>query len=108
MIFDLKSYRDLGHYSLGTEHEKFDTKSISIYLNYKKVRIRKVEDLFPFIWNSAGMSSRFCGKEHHSYTKTGPWWDGMNTRSANYYNGEMFKQMEQIRRDNAVHKKNKK
>lgn len=108
MIFDLKSYRDLGHFSLGTSLKKFDTKSISIYLNDKKVRIKKVEDLFPFLWNSPGMSSRFCGEECHSYNKTGPWWDCMNTKSANYYNGEMFKQMEQIRRDNAVHKKNKK
>jgi hypothetical protein len=108
MIFDLKSYSDLGHFSLGTSLEKFDTKSITIYLNRKKVRIKKVEDLFPFLWNSPGMSSRFCCKEHHLYNKIGPWWDDITLPGVNYYNDEMFKQMEQIRRDNAVHKKNKK
>lgn len=58
MIFTLKAYRDLGRCSYGTLRETFDTDTDEIYLNSSKIEVRKIEDLFPFLWQSPGISGR--------------------------------------------------
>lgn len=58
MIFTLKAYRDLGQCSYGTLREMFDTEKDEIYLNSRKIEVRKIEDLFPFLWQSPGISGR--------------------------------------------------
>ena len=56
MIITLKAFRDLGRCSYGTLRETFDTERDVIYDNDKKVEITKVEDLFPYLWQAAGIS----------------------------------------------------
>jgi hypothetical protein len=64
MIFTLRHYNDLGRCSYGTLKEKFDTEKDEIYLNEEKVQINSIEDLFPFLWQSPGIS--FSNKEGKS------------------------------------------
>ena len=56
MIITLKAFRDLGRCSYGTLREVFDTEKDVIYDNDKKVEVTCVEDLFPYLWQSAGIS----------------------------------------------------
>lgn len=54
MIFTLKAYHDLGRCSYGTLKETFDTEKDKIIFKEKEVKINKIEDLFPFLWQSPG------------------------------------------------------
>ena len=54
MIFTLNAYRDLGRCSYGTLKETFDTEKDKIIFKGKQVEINKIEDLFPFLWQSPG------------------------------------------------------
>jgi flagellar motility protein MotE (MotC chaperone) len=56
MIFTLKSYNDLGRCSFGTLRDIFDTEKETIYDNDVVVKIEKIEDLFPYLWQSAGVA----------------------------------------------------
>ena len=58
MIFTLKHYNDLGRCSFGTLRETVDTEKDEIYLGDKKVEIKNIEDLFPFLWQSPGCWTR--------------------------------------------------
>ena len=58
MIFSLKHYNDLGRCSFGTLRETVDTEKDEIYLGDKKVEIKNIEDLFPFLWQSPGCWTR--------------------------------------------------
>lgn len=60
MIFTLKAYKDLGQCSYGTLREAFDTEKDTIYLNDDKIEVSKIEDLFPFLWQSPGISGHSC------------------------------------------------
>lgn len=81
MIFTLKNYNDLGRCSYGTLMESFDTEKDEIFVNGKKVEIRSVSDLFPYLWQSAGSCIHCDGKSsayfyshgthwHHDYDKS--------------------------------------
>lgn len=50
MVFDLRSFNDLGKCSFGTMLSYFDTEKDEIYLNDDKIEITKIEDLFPYLW----------------------------------------------------------
>ena len=58
MIFTLKHYNDLGRCSFGTLRDTVDTEKDEIYLGDKKVEIKNIEDLFPFLWQSPGCWTR--------------------------------------------------
>ena len=54
MKFTLNSYRDCGRCSFGTLREWYDTEKEKILLKGIEVSIEKIEDLFPFLWQSPG------------------------------------------------------
>jgi hypothetical protein len=74
MIFTLKSYNDLGRCSYATLKETFDTEKDEILLNGNKVEIKKIEDLFPFLWTSAGIAVHTEGKSRSQFFSTGTHW----------------------------------
>jgi len=77
MKFDLRAYRDLGKCSTGTLLDFWDTDKDKIFLSGKEVEIKKVEDLFPFLWRSAGCStgSNDGFQQYFFETPIGYWWD---------------------------------
>lgn len=74
MIFTLKNYSDLGRCSYGTLRDFVDTEMDEIYLNGKKVDIKTVEDLFPFLWQNPGVGGHSCGGSTASFSHTGTHW----------------------------------
>lgn len=74
MIFTLKNYSDLGRCSYGTLRDSVDTENDEIYLNGKKVDIKTVEDLFPFLWQNPGVGVHSCGRSTVSFSHTGTHW----------------------------------
>lgn len=75
MIFTLKHYNDLGRCSYGTLKETFDTEKDEIYLNDEKVQINSIEDLFPFLWQSPGISfGNKDGKSIAYFSSEGTHW----------------------------------
>lgn len=74
MIIKLDGYSDLGKCSFGTLLDDFDTELHDIYLNGKYIEIKKVEDLFPFLWQHAGVSTRNGDREISHFSDEGTWW----------------------------------
>jgi len=74
MIIKLDGYSDLGKCSFGTLLDDFDTELHDIYLNGKYVKIEKVEDLFPFLWQHSGISVHNGDKEVSHFSEEGTWW----------------------------------
>lgn len=75
MVITLKNYRDLGRCSYGTLKEEFDSEKDEIFFKDKKIEINSIEDLFPFLWQSPGVS--FTDKDGHSHSifySTGTHW----------------------------------
>lgn len=76
MIFTLKAYNDLGRCSYATLKETFDTEKDKIIFKGKEVEINKIEDLFPFLWQSPGCAYH-DNVEHRSvsnFSSTGTHW----------------------------------
>ena len=74
MIFTLKSYNDLGRCSYATLKDIFDTDKDEIFLDCKKVEIKTIEDLFPFLWQSPGIAFNSSGKSKSYFNSTGTHW----------------------------------
>lgn len=74
MFIKLDGYNDLGKCSFGTLLDDFDTELHDIYLDGKYIEIKKVEDLFPFLWQHSGISVRNGDKEVSHFSKEGTWW----------------------------------
>ena len=74
MIFTLKSYNDLGRCSYATLKDIFDTDKDEIFLDCKKVEIKTIEDLFPFLWQSPGIAFNSGGKSKSYFNSTGTHW----------------------------------
>lgn len=74
MIIKLNGYSDLGKCSFGTLLDDFDTELHDIYLDGKYIEIKKVEDLFPFLWQHSGISVRNGDKEVSHFSEEGTWW----------------------------------
>ena len=72
MIVDLRSYRDLGRCSYATLMDRFDSGKDHIYLGYAEVEIRRVEDLFPFLWRACGSYSRNGDVTHAHFGSGSP------------------------------------
>ena len=58
MKISLNGFSDCGKCSFGTLLDDYDTDDNLIYLDHKEVKIEKVEDLFPFLWQHAGISTK--------------------------------------------------
>ena len=84
MIFTLKSYNDLGRCSYATLKETFDTEKDEILLNGNKVEIKKIEDLFPFLWTSAGIAVHTDGKSRSQFFSTGTHWHDSIAKQEKY------------------------
>lgn len=87
MVFTLNCFNDLGKCSYGTLRESFDTEKDEIYLEDEKVDITCIEDLFPFLWRSAGMAY-YDNKTHKSVARfygTTPWWHHRYKESVDEY-----------------------
>ena len=74
MKFTLKSYSDLGRCSMGTLLDEFDTDSYKILYHGKEVKIRSVEDLFPYLWQSPGCAVFSEGKHVAEFCSQGTHW----------------------------------
>ena len=74
MIFSLKNYHDLGRCSFGTLRDSVDTDKEDIFLAGRKVEIRSIEDLFPFLWQPAGSWSRSGDHTVSSFVREGTHW----------------------------------
>ena len=74
MIFTLSAYNDLGKCSMGTNIDVFDTDKMKIFYNDKPVEINKVEDLFPFLWNIPGASTKHEDEHTFYFYDKGYWW----------------------------------
>lgn len=74
MKFTLNAYNDLGRCSMGTLLDEFDTEQYKILLDNKEVEINRVEDLFPFLWQSPGCYVRREGKQVSHFWSTGTHW----------------------------------
>lgn len=89
MIIKLDGYSDLGKCSFGTLLDDFDTELHDIYLAGKYIEIKKVEDLFPFLWQHSGISVRNGDKEVSHFSEEGTWWRHL-------YEGEIKKSDKKI------------
>ena len=74
MKFTLKAYNDLGRCSYGTLMDEFDTEKDEIFDNDKKVKVRTVEDLFPYLWQTPGVAFHSEGKHVADFCGTGTHW----------------------------------
>ena len=74
MIFTLDHYNDLGRCSYATLKESFDTTKDEIYLNNEKVEIKEIRDLFPFLWQSPGVSYTNDNITKAYFNSTGTHW----------------------------------
>ena len=77
MKVSLKGYSDLGKCAYATLMDEFDSEKDEIRLDGKKVEIKTIDDLFPFLWNIPGIASHDNVK-HTSvsdFYSTGTWWE---------------------------------
>ena len=77
MNVSLKGYSDLGKCADATLRDECDSEKDEIRLNGKKVEIKTIDDLFPFLWNIPGIASHDNVK-HTSvsdFYSTGTWWE---------------------------------
>lgn len=74
MIFTLNAYNDLGRCSYGTLREAFDTDNEKIYDNNVEVKIEKIEDLFPYLWQSPGIACHMDGCSAAYFHGSGTHW----------------------------------
>lgn len=80
MKFTLKSFNDLGRCSYGTLKDSFDTELDTIYYDDVPITICRIEDLFPYLWQSPGISGHSQGKSFAIfYRHTTHWEDDYST-----------------------------
>ena len=73
-VITLKNYNDLGRCSYGTLKDKFDSEKDKIYFKGKLVKINKVDDLFPFLWQQPGVSGHCDGESTANFNSEGTHW----------------------------------
>ena len=98
MIFTLKAYRDLGRCSYGTLRDTFNTDKDSIYLNDYKIEVTKIEDLFPFLWQSPGSSGRNGDTSYAVFHDHGTHWHWDFDRSIEREESEIENLLKKIRK----------
>ena len=96
MKFTLKAYNDLGRCSYGTLKDEFDTERDVIMLNDYKVEVSKIEDLFPFLWQQPGASSRSKDGSYAVFHDHGTHWHQDFDESIANYDKEIQKLMKKL------------
>lgn len=111
MIIKLDGYSDLGKCSFGTLLDDYDTELHDIYLNGKYIEIKKVEDLFPFLWQHAGISVRNGDKEVSHFSEEGTWWRHIyeggikkSDKKIQYYMRKLRKEKDLRKQENIITK----
>lgn len=105
MIIKLDGYTDCGKCSFGTLLDDFDTELHDIYLNGKYIKIKKVEDLFPFLWQHSGISVRNGDKEVSHFSEEGTWWHQLYDGSIWKYDKKILYYMKKLKKETNLRKK---
>lgn len=98
MKFTLKAYNDLGRCSYGTLRDEFDTERDVIVLNDYKIEVSKIEDLFPFLWQQPGGSSRSKDGTYAVFHDHGTHWHQDFYESIENYDKEIQKLMKKLKK----------
>lgn len=94
MIFKLDGYNDLGKCAYATLLDEFDTEKNKILLRGNEVKISKVEDLFPYLWNIAGCEVRHENLTTAFFFEPGYWWTRYYGNSKSEAMQKLIKRME--------------
>lgn len=99
MIFTLKSYSDLGRCSYGTLMDEFDTDINTIFSNGKEVKINSIEDLFPYLWETAGISVHDGKRSVSHFSGPGTHWHNDFDESIKRYEKHIVQMRKKIAKD---------
>ena len=105
MIIKLDGYSDLGKCSFGTLLDDYDTDDNLIYLDHKEVKIEKVEDLFPFLWQSSGISTKDGNITKSYFWQEGTWWHHSYDGSLWKYDKKILYYMKKLKKETNLRKK---
>ena len=105
MKISLNSFSDCGKCSFGTLLDYYDTDDNLIYLDHKEVKIEKVEDLFPFLWQHAGISTKDGNITKSYFTNEGTWWHHLYDGSIWKYDKKILYYMKKLKKETNLRKK---
>lgn len=105
MKISLNSFSDCGKCSFGTLLDYYDTDDNLIYLDHKEVKIEKVEDLFPFLWQHAGISTKDGNITKSYFTNEGTWWHQLYDGSIWKYDKKILYYMKKLKKETNLRKK---
>ena len=105
MKINLNSFSDCGKCSFGTLLDYYDTDDNLIYLDHKEVKIEKVEDLFPFLWQHAGISTKDGNITKSYFTNEGTWWHHLYDGSIWKYDKKILYYMKKLKKETNLRKK---
>lgn len=105
MKINLFGFSDCGKCSFGTLLDYYDTDDNLIYLDHKEVKIEKVEDLFPFLWQNAGISIKDRNITKSYFTNEGTWWHHLYDGSIWKYDKKILYYMKKLKKETNLRKK---
>lgn len=105
MKINLFGFSDCGKCSFGTLLDYYDTDDNLIYLDHKEVKIEKVEDLFPFLWQHAGISTKDGNITKSYFTNEGTWWHHLYDGSIWKYDKKILYYMKKLKKETNLRKK---
>src|SRR5574344_1246964 len=108
MKINLFGFSDCGKCSFGTLLDYYDTDDNLIYLDHKEVKIEKVEDLFPFLWQHAGISIKDGNITKSYFSYKGTWWHQLYDGSIWKYDKKILYYMKKLKKKKNNRKKEQK
>ena len=105
MKISLNGFSDCGKCSFGTLLDYYDTDDNLIYLDHKEVKIEKVEDLFPFLWQHAGISTKDGNITKSYFWQEGTWWHHLYDGSLWKYDKKILYYMKKLKKETNLRKK---
>ena len=105
MKISLNGFSDCGKCSFGTLLDDYDTDDNLIYLDHKEVKIEKVEDLFPFLWQHAGISTKDGNITKSYFWEEGTWWHHLYDDSLWKYDKKILYYMKKLKKETNFRKK---
>lgn len=105
MKINLFGFSDCGKCSFGTLLDYYDTDDNLIYLDHKEVKIEKVEDLFPFLWQHAGISIKDGNITKSYFNYEGTWWHQLYDGSIWKYDKKILYYMKKLKKETNLRKK---
>jgi hypothetical protein len=105
MKISLFGFSDLGKCSFGTLLDDYDTNDHRIYLDHKEIEIKKVEDLFPFLWQHAGISTKDGNITKSYFWEEGTWWHQLYDGSIWKYDKKILYYMKKLKKETNLRKK---